>query len=611
MSNVLLTGTLPYVGTKADSPPNLWYRNRRPQDGGIDIDYSVGDLWLYTDPSPGSNVQELYFLASLKGNSASLGRPLAKWNLVSSGSVGDISSILTDTGVVVPDISGQVSLLAGENTNTQVGGTPSTVLVNLNRTIHWPSTNAAGDEGVIYLDAFAGVGGDRFLHNYGDGGGSDNNTFLGIDAGNFTMGVDARNNIGIGTRSLAQNVSGASNTAVGVNTLFELTSGEDNIAIGRDALSELTSGSNNIAIGSEAIKTATISSDNIGIGFGALDVDTLGAGNIAIGTNALGSNTGGSNNIAIGQNALVSSAGGANSIAIGINALTDETSGLQNTGIGGEALFAITTGTNNTAVGFQAGNALTTSDSNNVCIGNIGIPGSNDTNWIGEEGLNPGKTYITQIYNIQLNDVAHPAHHGFVLAANDENQIGEVALESSDGSVNIDTISNPGIIDFTVSGGGGGSTNPISFSAIQVTDTGNQVDGSEYAMGSGVILTEIFDVTNNFYPGDGTGGAATFTAPVTGKYYMEFYVFTTTTAALSVISIVVSGDVSTARTYKLDGSLAGSGAGTFHIYSTVAAMTIGDVATFTITGTSGGTNDWKVLGDGGDNLTQHVYQASS
>jgi len=121
-------------------------------------------------------------------------------------------------------------------------------------------------------------------------------------------------------------------------------------------------------------------------------------------------------------------------------------------------------------------------------------------------------------------------------------------------------------------------------------------------MGEDVILTEIFNDGSGFYPGDGAGDPATFTAPVTGKYYIEFYVFTTTTSALSVISIVVSGDVSTARTYQLDGSFAGDGSGSFHVYSTVAEMTALDVATFSITGTSGGTNDWKVLGDGGDNL---------
>ena len=39
---------------------------------------------------------------------------------------------------------------------------------------------------------------------------------------------------------------------------------------------------------------------------------------------------------------------------------------------------------------------------------------------------------------------------------------------------------------------------------------------------SGVIMTEIYDINNDFFPGDGITTGATFTAPSTGKYHLTF-----------------------------------------------------------------------------------------
>jgi len=56
-------------------------------------------------------------------------------------------------------------------------------------------------------------GTDRFLHNYGT-----NNTFFGINSGNFIM--TGTSNIGVGSNSLFANSEGYQNTAVGNSSLF-------------------------------------------------------------------------------------------------------------------------------------------------------------------------------------------------------------------------------------------------------------------------------------------------------------------------------------------------------------------------------------------------------
>lgn len=43
-----------------------------------------------------------------------------------------------------------------------------------------------------------------------------------------------------------------------------------------------------------------------------------------------------------------------------------------------------------------------------------------------------------------------------------------------------------------------------------------------YYLGDSEALTEIYDTGSNFYPGDGAGAHAMFTAPATGKYYLGY-----------------------------------------------------------------------------------------
>jgi len=103
----------------------------------------------------------------------------------------------------------------------------------------------------------------RFIHNFGT-----DNTFVGKEAGNFTM--TGEGNSGFGVKALESNAAGSDNTAVGKNALGENEKGNKNIAIGSNAGMGLTDGDDNIYIGS----SAGLATENAAIRIGGLATQT-------------------------------------------------------------------------------------------------------------------------------------------------------------------------------------------------------------------------------------------------------------------------------------------------------------------------------------------------
>jgi hypothetical protein len=157
-----------------------------------------------------------------------------------------------------------------------------------------------------------------FIHDYGYG-----NTFLGANAGNFTM-----------TSSITGTVTGAYNTAVGGAALYQNTTGAYNTATGLYALTSNSSGGFNTAMGQGALQLNTTGSFNTATGQGALVSNDTGIENTATGQGALQANTTGAHNTAIGKNALVLDADGQRNIAVGAYAGADLISGHDNIYIG-------------------------------------------------------------------------------------------------------------------------------------------------------------------------------------------------------------------------------------------------------------------------------------
>ena len=155
----------------------------------------------------------------------------------------------------IPQWNGTAWTCAAGTTGPQgpVGpqGPPGTVDVATNLTL----PNSTATAGTIFKGTTA------FIHNFGE-----QNTFVGQNAGNFTMTSNIGKNTGIGSNALSNNTIGIENTANGVNALGLNSTGSANTAIGSGALFQNTTGNSNIAIGKSAGTNLTIGNNNIHIG---------------------------------------------------------------------------------------------------------------------------------------------------------------------------------------------------------------------------------------------------------------------------------------------------------------------------------------------------------
>ena len=210
----------------------------------------------------------------------------------------------------------------------------STGQINILKTLRLEYTSSSLT-GVLFK------GTERFLHNFQAGGTFGNNTFLGINAGNFTMfgtGFTASYNTGIGHSSLTSNTVGYYNTALGTYSLISNTTGFLNTGIG----------------------TSSLYSNNIG------------SGNTALGFSSLYNNTSGNYNTAVGSASLYTNISDYNT-AVGNFSLFSNYSGNYNTAVGDSSMFSNYNGTYNTTLGHSSG-TLVTSGFNLTCLGNNAEP---------------------------------------------------------------------------------------------------------------------------------------------------------------------------------------------------------------------------------------------
>ncbi len=236
-------------------------------------------------------------------------------------------------------------------------------------------TTTSSTTGVIYKGA------DRFIHNFALAGTDGFNTFVGINAGNFTMtgstGGQGSDNTAVGVNALQSNTTGGSNSAQGSAALQNNTTGFYNNAFGYLSLNKNTEGNWNNAFGYYSLWGNTLGNDNSAFGDQALTNNTTGNQNSAQGSAALRNNTTGNNNSAQGVFALLSSGGTITAGAfitgipytIRVTGTTDFTLiGAANsnpgtvftaTGVGTGDGTASSNSNNNVAVGFSAGRYIT------------------------------------------------------------------------------------------------------------------------------------------------------------------------------------------------------------------------------------------------------------
>lgn len=252
------------------------------------------------------------------------------------------------------------------------------------------------DQSNGFLTLNSGViqkGSDTFIHSYSANSNAGLNTFVGLKAGNFTMGGSnnwlGSYNTGMGYSSLTQNTTGSYNSAFGVNSLTSNTEGYHNSAFGYNTLKNNTTGTDNSAFGAGTLQNNTTGSENCGFG-PTLALNTTGHGNSAFGYSALVSTTTGSGNSAFGRAALSNNISGVSNsafgdfsssqndgflnAAFGYSSLGSATSSSENVAIGANSLFNCI-GNNNTALGSSAGFSVT-SGTNLTLLGYNAQPSS-------------------------------------------------------------------------------------------------------------------------------------------------------------------------------------------------------------------------------------------
>lgn len=121
-------------------------------------------------------------------------------------------------------------------------------------------------------------------------------------------------------------------------------------------------------------------------------------------------------------------------------------------------------------------------------------------------------------------------------------------------------------------------------------------DGTVFTIGTSTALTEVFDQGNNF----NTNG--TFTAPVTGKYWLQVTALLTGGSVISGANLKI---VTTARTYRsiIPNGPTPSSTNVVGSCITIADMSSGDTATFTIDTTDSGGKIDDLIGGASPYLT--------
>ena len=195
----------------------------------------------------------------------------------------------------------KTSLATDSTAKTGIGTTTPTQKLDVVGSIAIPTT-IDSTSGVIYKGTF------RFIHNFALPGTDGANTFVGVNAGNFTMTgstvEQGSYNTAVGWSALNRNTTGNYNTANGLQALYWNTTGWYNTASGIYALLGNTTGYQNTASGGSALAGNTTGYRNTASGAYALVKNSTGYQNTAQGFEALFSNTTGPYNSAMGVQAL-------------------------------------------------------------------------------------------------------------------------------------------------------------------------------------------------------------------------------------------------------------------------------------------------------------------
>ncbi|MCX6751319.1 MAG: hypothetical protein NT161_00930 [Candidatus Nomurabacteria bacterium] len=338
--------------------------------------------------------------------------------------------------------------------------------------------------GVIYSGA------DRFIHTYAKTGSEGQNTFVGVNAGNFTMGPPTGGdptdmgsfNTAIGYQSLTSNTTGAYNSALGFRALAGNTEGNFNSAVGYLTMNDNTTGSSNSTLGYSALQYNTTGSYNVALGYLAGRLIANGGdltdpeNSIYIGYGARAFSNADDNSIVIGFNAVGI---GANTVVLGNDSiLTTALKG--NVTIPANKNLTMTSGTGQFSTGTGAislNGAVTVTGANTFTTGTGTVEFKNVSTNI--SSTNP-VIDVTSASTLFINSVTNrPVSFGTGLVT--ANNFGSSSVAITGGTIVGTTINNSTI----------GVTTPGSATFTTITSSGN----STLATGTGTTNTVLVPPT--------------------------------------------------------------------------------------------------------------------
>lgn len=496
---------LAYLGVEPSTPPLLVVSSSSPTSDDVN-GFFLGSIWVVT-PAP----YQIWFLVSQAQN-------IATWVQIYPSSLsGAVSKFTAQTGSnpVVPTVGGNVNLtgtssIAGLLTTSGAANTVDFILGGAVAASFVTGTGTATPA----LNVLTVSGGSGVVKTTGAGStvtvgltaATDGQLIIGSSTGNpawanltSTGGSVAITN---GHNSINLEATGVDTGAItfDTNTTPATVSGTTiTIAGGSNintsgAASTVTINLNNSILlptttANQLNGVISINSTSFLQAYGTANTFLgSGSGNFTLTTADAVRNTG------VGNLVLEGLTTGAQNTCVGYVSGSDITSGSSNQCFGYGSGFNLTTGSNNVLVGTSAGNSYTTEGSN-ICLGNLGTVADANTIRVGTQGSGAGQQNKCFVAGITGVTTANSNY---------------VTVNTATGQLGATTVSPVGVA---------GTQSFSYYLATSNTVTILSAPRLNYNMGSGQALVELFDNTSgNFFPGDGAGTGAFFTAPATGIY---------------------------------------------------------------------------------------------
>ena len=450
--------------------------------------------------------------------------------------------------------------------------------------------------------------------------------------------TDGQNNVGIGYQSMSETTQGNYNTAIGYQAMYRdaglanthntfvgqgIASGDwannpstSNTGVGSGVMQgAMDDATNNTGIGVDALNALVSGKNNVAIGHLSLKVNQSGSYNTAVGATSLDACTGGQN-AAFGWASGGAVIGGTNNVLLGTNAGNNITTGSQNTCVGDTAITNAVGSTNQTVIGY----GTTGKADNTFQLGN-----DSTLAWIFGNAPYHAWDAGNNWRSIQLGSTvalscqsANAATGQLWLSNNvfydDTDNRWEAQNTGESAAINMN---DDGHISFYVSNGSDSADAEVAITtALKINNTGevtmplqpavqavaNATSSNENIATSGthtiVFDREVFDVGSDF-----TGN--TFTAPVTGKYQVNF-----TTKLMNIdesatyIAIYITTD-NRLYTHQYDNADLFDSDSAYHSInlSDLVDLDANDTLTMGIK-QSGGTAQMDLEGDSGSSVTR-------